>query len=94
MEVDIKKIWLQPGWLVLEHVEIETKTQGGLIINTSKSSRLKAGRILKISDDIKELKIGDTVMYDNNFASDVTLPTKEGMTDFIFAKFEFIITRL
>lgn len=89
------KIKPTAGYLLLEPVEAETKTESGIYLPESASEKPQRGKVLSvgpalITDEGKveaPAKKGDTVIYKKWGGNEVKVGTKE----YIFAKFEDIL---
>lgn len=83
------------GILLLEPVEVETKTDSGIYLPESASEKPQKGKVLAVgpAKETKEGKVkppakkGDTVIYKKWGGSEVSVAGKE----YLFAKFEDIL---
>lgn len=62
--------------IVVEKVEAEKKTSGGIIIPEQISEKPAIGKVLSIGKDVKELKEGDTVYFGKYAGSEVKVDEK------------------
>jgi len=94
----IKKINLKPtaGYILLETLEAEEKTSGGIYLPDTASEKPQKGRVLAIGDDEvtdsgtkrkSPVKAGDTVIYKKWGGSEVKIDGRE----YLFAKFDDIL---
>ena len=92
------KIKLQPaaGYLLIEPLEKEVKTVGGIYLPESANEKPQKGKILAVGDDeVTEtgkarkspVKVGDAVIYKKWGGSEVKLDGVE----YLFAKFDDIL---
>ncbi|MCH7640595.1 co-chaperone GroES [Patescibacteria group bacterium] len=93
-----KKLNLKPtaGYLVIEPVEAQTKTDSGIYLPESADEKPQKGRVLVVGpDEITEqgtkrsspVKVGDVVIYKKWGGSEVKIDGVE----YLFAKFEDIL---
>ena len=94
----VKKLSLKPtsGYIVIEPLEKEEKTTGGIYLPESSGEKPQRGKVLAIGGDeitdsgIKKkspVGIGDEVIYKKWGGSEVTI----NGTEYLFAKFEDIL---
>jgi len=85
-----------PGYLLLEQVDFETKTNSGIYLPDSAGEKPQKGKILAVGDEeildsgLKRkapCKKGDIVFYKKWGGSEVKIEGKE----FLFAKFDDIL---
>ena len=63
--------------IVLEQLEAEEKTASGIVLPDSAKEKPKAAKVLAICKDVKEVKVGDTVLYKSYGPDEVKLEGKE-----------------
>ncbi|MFO0955506.1 MAG: co-chaperone GroES [Candidatus Saccharibacteria bacterium] len=63
--------------IVLEQLEAEEKTASGIVLPDSAKEKPKAAKVLAIGKDVKEVKVGDTVLYKSYGPDEVKLEGKE-----------------
>ncbi len=66
--------------IVIETLQAEEKTAGGIIIPDSAKEKPQQGKVLSIGKEIEkdgEIKIGDTVMYSKYSGTEITLDNKD-----------------
>jgi len=49
--------------VLVEPIEVETKTASGIIIPDSAQEKPLQAKVLAIGSDVEQIKIGDTVLY-------------------------------
>ena len=85
-----------PGYILLEPLEAESKTAGGIYLPESASEKPQKGRILAVGDDeitdsgtkrTRPANVNDVVFYKKWGGSELKIGTKE----FLFAKFEDVL---
>ncbi len=96
MQLDPKKLTPMPGYVLVEPVEKQTKTAGGIYLPDSSDEKPQAGTVLSVGADwstehgatIKSpVKVGDKVVYKKWGGNDVKI---EGV-EYQFLKFEDIL---
>lgn len=80
---------LQPlaDWVVAEAEEAVTKTASGLYLPDKAAEKPKTAKVLKVGKDVKEIKIGDRIVYKSYSTTDVKVDSK----DYVLVKEEDII---
>jgi chaperonin GroES len=63
--------------IVLEQLEAEEKTASGIVLPDSAKEKPKAAKVLAVGKDVKEVKVGDTVLYKSYGPDEVKLEGKE-----------------
>lgn len=63
--------------IVLEQLEAEAKTASGIVLPESAKEKPKAAKVLAVGKDVKEVKVGDTVLYKSYGPDEVKLEGKE-----------------
>jgi chaperonin GroES len=89
------KIKPAAGYLLLEPVEAETKTESGIYLPESASEKPQRGKVLAVGADLETekgkvkppAKKGDIVIYKKWGGNEV----KVGVKEYLFAKFEDIL---
>ena len=84
-----------PGYLLIEPLEAETKTAGGIYLPDNASEKTQKGKVLAMGDAIyqdgKELtspaKVGDVVFYKESWGGKIKIENRE----YLFAKFDEIL---
>ena len=59
-EVKIKPLGMR---VLVQPVEAETKTASGIIIPDSAQEKQLQAKVIAVSDEVKEVKLNDTVLY-------------------------------
>ncbi len=62
--------------VILEQIEKESKTSSGIYIPTSSSEIDNVGKVIAVGD-VKNVKVGDTVVYAKFSSTEVTSRTKK-----------------
>jgi len=73
--------------LVLEQIEAEEKSAGGIILPDSAKEKPKVAKVLAVGKNVKEVKPGDQVLYKSYGPDEV----KVGNKDYLVAKEEDIL---
>lgn len=70
---------LQPlaDWVVAEQEEAVTKTASGLYLPDKAAEKPKVAKVLKVGSKIKEIKVGDRIVYKSYSTTDIKLDGKE-----------------
>lgn len=63
--------------VVIQQEEAETKTSSGLYLPDSAAEKPKMGKVLAIGKDIKEIKVGDKVVYKPYGVTEVSVDGKD-----------------
>ncbi|MBX4199726.1 co-chaperone GroES [Candidatus Saccharibacteria bacterium] len=74
-------------WVVAEQEEAETKTASGLYLPDKATEKPKVAKVLKVGKDVKEIKIGDRIVYKSYSTNEVKINDKE----YILVKEEDVI---
>ncbi len=80
---------LQPlaDWVVAEQEEAVTKTASGLYLPDKAAEKPKVAKVLKVGSKVKEIKVGDMIVYKSYSTTDIKL---DG-TEYILVKEEDIL---
>ena len=80
---------LQPmaDYIVAESEEAETKTKSGLYLPDNAQEKPKTAKILAIGKQVKDLKVGDRIVYKSYSTTDVKVDSK----DYILVKEEDVL---
>ena len=80
---------LQPlaDWVLAEQEEAVTKTASGLYLPDKAAEKPKVAKVLKVGSKIKEIKVGDRIVYKSYSTTDIKL---DG-TEYILVKEEDIL---
>lgn len=90
------KIKPMAGYVLVEPVEAEKKTQSGIYLPDSSEEKSQKGKVLSVGDDEtldsgkkrkSPVKVGDTIVYKQWGGNEVKIEGKE----YLFAKFEDIL---
>jgi len=87
------KLKLKPtaGYLLIEPLEAETKTAGGIYIPDTASEKPQKGKVLATGvatkDEKSPCKVGNTVIYKKWGGNEVKIDGKE----YLFVKFEDVL---
>lgn len=63
--------------IVLEQLEAEEKTASGIVLPDSAKEKPKVAKVLAVGKDVKEVKVGDTVLYKSYGPDEVKVEGKE-----------------
>jgi chaperonin GroES len=74
-------------WVVAQQEEAETKTASGLYLPDKATEKPKVAKVLKVGKDVKEIKIGDRIVYKSYSTNEVKINDKE----YILVKEEDVI---
>lgn len=74
-------------WVVAEQEEAVTKTASGLYLPDKAAEKPKVARVLKVGAKVKEIKVGDRIVYKSYSTTDIKL---DG-TEYILVKEEDIL---
>ncbi len=80
---------LQPlsDWVVAEQEEAVTKTASGLYLPDKAAEKPKVAKVLKVGTKVKEIKVGDRIIYKSYSTTDIKL---DG-TQYVLVKEEDIL---
>ncbi|MBI5906631.1 co-chaperone GroES [Candidatus Saccharibacteria bacterium] len=80
---------LQPlaDWVVAEQEEAVTKTASGLYLPDKAAEKPKVAKVLKVGAKVKEIKVGDRIVYKSYSTTDIKL---DG-TEYVLVKEEDIL---
>ena len=80
---------LQPlaEWVVAEQEEAVTKTASGLYLPDKAAEKPKIAKVLEVGKDVKEIKVGDRIVYKNYSTTEL----KVDGTEYILVKEEDIL---
>jgi chaperonin GroES len=65
--------------IVLEQLDSEEKTASGIILPDSAKEKPSEGKVLAVGSDVKEVKVGDRVLYSKYGPNEVKVDGKELM---------------
>ena len=70
---------LQPlaDWVVAEQEEAVTKTASGLYLPDKAAEKPKVAKVLKVGSKVKEIKVGDKIVYKTYSTTEVKVGDKE-----------------
>ncbi len=74
-------------WVVAEQEEAVTKTASGLYLPDKAAEKPKIAKVLKVGKDVKEIKVGDRIVYKNYSTTEL----KVDGTEYILVKEEDIL---
>lgn len=95
-DISVKKIQPLAGYILVEPVQVETKTASGLYLPENSVEKPQHGTVLAVGDSIWEsgvkevsapVKVGQTVIYKKWGGNDF----KIGDTEYQFLKFEDVL---
>jgi chaperonin GroES len=80
---------IQPlaDFLVAQQEVAETKTASGLFLTENAQEKPKVAKVLAIGKDVKQVKIGDRIIYKSYSTTDVKL----GVDEYILVKEEDVL---
>jgi len=80
---------LQPlaDWVVAEQEEAVTKTASGLYLPDKAAERPKVAKVLKVGKNVKNVKIGDRIVYKSYSTTDIKIDD----TEYILVKEEDVL---
>ncbi len=83
---------LQPlaDWVVAEQEEAVTKTASGLYLPDKAAEKPKIAKVTKVGAKVKEIKVGDRIVYKSYSTTEVKLSDKE----YILVKEEDILAKV
>lgn len=64
-------------WVVAEAEEAVTKTASGLYLPDKAAEKPKVAKVLKVGKDVKEIKVGDRIVYKSYSTTEVKVEDKE-----------------
>jgi chaperonin GroES len=64
-------------WVVAEQEEAATKTASGLYLPDKAAEKPKVAKVLKVGAKIKEIKVGDRIVYKSYSTTEVKIDNKE-----------------
>ena len=70
---------LQPlaDWVVAEQEEATTKTASGIYLPDKAAEKPKTAKVLKVGAKVKEIKVGDRIVYKSYSTTELKLDNKE-----------------
>lgn len=83
MSVNIKPL---ADYVVVQQEEAETKTASGIYLPTQAQEKPKVAKVLAVGKDVKEVKVGDRVVYGGYSNTEI----KQDGKDYIVIKEENI----
>lgn len=63
--------------IVMEQLDAEEKTASGIVLPDSAKEKPKMAKVLAVGKEVKEVKVGDTVLYKSYGPDDVKVEGKE-----------------
>ena len=83
------RVKLQPlaDWVVAQQEEAVTKTASGLYLPDNAQEKPKIAKVLAVGKDIKQVKVGERILYKSYSTTDV----KVGTDEYILVKEEDIL---
>jgi chaperonin GroES len=80
---------LQPlsDWVVAEQEEAVTKTASGLYLPDKATEKPKVAKVLKVGKNVKDVKVGDRIVYKSYSTTDIKLDD----TEYVLVKEEDIL---
>jgi len=80
---------LQPlaDWVVAEQEEAATKTASGLYLPDKAAEKPKVAKVLKVGSKVKDVKVGDRIVYKSYSTTDIKLDD----TEYVLVKEEDIL---
>jgi len=87
MSVNIKPL---ADYVVVQQEEAETKTASGIYLPTQAQEKPKVAKVLAVGKDVKEVKVGDRVVYGGYSNTEV----KHDGQDYILIKEENIYAKV
>ena len=64
-------------WVVAEQEEAATKTASGLYLPDKAAEKPKVAKVLKVGAKVKEIKVGDRIVYKIYSTTEVKIDNKE-----------------
>ena len=83
MSVNIKPL---ADYVVVQQEEPETKTASGIYLPTTSQEKPKIAKVLAVGKDVKEVKVGDRVIYGGYSNTEI----KQGGQEYLLIKEENI----
>jgi chaperonin GroES len=74
-------------WVVAQQEEAVTKTSSGLYLPDKAAEKPKIAKVTKVGKNVKEIKVGDRIVYKSYSTTEVKVDNKE----FILVKEEDIL---
>jgi chaperonin GroES len=74
-------------WVVAEQEEAVTKTASGIYLPDKAAEKPKIAKVTKVGKNVKEIKVGDRIVYESYKDTNVKVGDKE----YILVKEEFVI---
>ncbi len=65
--------------VVLQQIELEETTKSGIILPDSAKEKPEQGKVVAIGSDVKEVKVGDTVLYSKYGPTEVKVDDQDYM---------------
>lgn len=56
-----------PEYVVLQPQEVQTKTASGILLPESAAEKPKTAKVVAVGSAVSEVKVGDSVIYKNEF---------------------------
>jgi chaperonin GroES len=84
MSVDIKPL---ADYVVAQQEEAQTKTASGIYLTEKAQEKPKIAKVLAIGSNVKQIKVGDRIVYKTYGTQDV----KVGQDEFILVKEEDVL---
>ncbi len=83
---------IQPlaDYLVAQQENAETKTASGLFLTENAQEKPKVAKVLAVGKDVKQLKIGDRIIYKSYSTTEVKLESD----DYILVKEEDVLATI
>lgn len=64
-------------WVVAEQEEAVTKTASGIYLPDKAAEKPKIAKVTKVGKNVKEIKVGDRIVYKSYSTTEVKVDTKE-----------------
>ena len=77
-------------YVVIEQEVVKTKTASGLYLPEKSADKPKIAKVLAVGSKVKDIKVGDRVVYGGYSNTEVTIDT----TEYILVKEENIFARV
>jgi chaperonin GroES len=81
------KIQPLPDYIVAQPESAQTKTTSGILLTENAQEKPKIAQILAIGKNVKELKVGDRIIYKSYSTTDLKL----GLDEYILVKEEDVL---
>jgi len=81
------KIQPLPDYIVAQPESAETKTTSGILLTENAQEKPKVAKVLAIGNNVKQLKIGDRIIYKSYSTTDLKL----GLDEYILVKEEDVL---